>query len=229
VFIESSFSLEIEFMKYGIKGCLAIVGMLALVGQAHADVLTVNLTQADPGSGLPQPFLFGTVTVTDLATIGTGVTVDVSLVSGVNFVNTGGPHTPFVYNVDTQFFTYTSGPNSPFTQPGGTADTPWGVFTNGINLTGDNGAPGNHGPIDFTLTATLGHTLSIADFVNNSLGHIFAADVIVLATGTTGAVTGPGGVSSVPEPSTWAMMILGFVGVGFMAYRRKSQGNFRFV
>lgn len=27
--------------------------------------------------------------------------------------------------------------------------------------------------------------------------------------------------SAVPEPSTWAMMILGFVGVGYMAYRRK--------
>jgi len=29
------------------------------------------------------------------------------------------------------------------------------------------------------------------------------------------------GVSAVPEPSTWAMMILGFAGVGFMTYRRK--------
>jgi hypothetical protein len=29
--------------------------------------------------------------------------------------------------------------------------------------------------------------------------------------------------SGVPEPSTWAMMILGFAGVGFMAYRRKSK------
>jgi hypothetical protein len=29
-------------------------------------------------------------------------------------------------------------------------------------------------------------------------------------------------VSAVPEPSTWAMMILGFVGVGFMAYRRRT-------
>ncbi len=27
----------------------------------------------------------------------------------------------------------------------------------------------------------------------------------------------------VPEPSTWAMMILGFAGVGFMAYRRRHQ------
>jgi hypothetical protein len=34
------------------------------------------------------------------------------------------------------------------------------------------------------------------------------------------------GVNAVPEPATWAMMILGFAGVGFMAYRRsrKDQG-----
>jgi hypothetical protein len=34
------------------------------------------------------------------------------------------------------------------------------------------------------------------------------------------------GVSDVPETSTWAMMILGFAGVEFMAYRRsrKAQG-----
>jgi len=30
-------------------------------------------------------------------------------------------------------------------------------------------------------------------------------------------------VAAVPEPSTWAMMILGFAGLGFMAYRRKSK------
>jgi hypothetical protein len=30
-------------------------------------------------------------------------------------------------------------------------------------------------------------------------------------------------VSAVPEPSTWAMMILGFCGLGFMAYRRKDK------
>jgi PEP-CTERM motif-containing protein len=29
----------------------------------------------------------------------------------------------------------------------------------------------------------------------------------------------------VPEPSTWAMMILGFAGIGFMAYRRKQNGS----
>ena len=35
---------------------------------------------------------------------------------------------------------------------------------------------------------------------------------------TTGLTT------AVPEPSTWAMMIVGFCGVGFLAYRRKNRG-----
>ena len=34
-------------------------------------------------------------------------------------------------------------------------------------------------------------------------------------------------LSAVPEPSTWAMMILGFAGVGFMAYRRNSNPALR--
>jgi hypothetical protein len=38
-----------------------------------------------------------------------------------------------------------------------------------------------------------------------------------------GIWSGPPDVAAVPEPSTWAMMILGFAGVGFMAYRRKSK------
>jgi hypothetical protein len=32
---------------------------------------------------------------------------------------------------------------------------------------------------------------------------------------------------AVPEPATWAMMLLGFFGVGFLAYRRKNQGHVR--
>jgi hypothetical protein len=33
-------------------------------------------------------------------------------------------------------------------------------------------------------------------------------------------------VSAVPEPSTWAMMILGFCGLGFMTSRKKSALRF---
>ena len=41
-------------------------------------------------------------------------------------------------------------------------------------------------------------------------------------TGSFGAAT----VAPVPEPSTWAMMILGFFGLAFMAYRRRNRSAF---
>ena len=31
------------------------------------------------------------------------------------------------------------------------------------------------------------------------------------------------GAPGVPEPSTWAMLLVGFAGIGFMAYRRKNK------
>ncbi|MDN3277979.1 PEPxxWA-CTERM sorting domain-containing protein [Frankia sp. RB7] len=41
-------------------------------------------------------------------------------------------------------------------------------------------------------------------------------------------VAGEFQIAAVPEPSTWAMMIIGFCGVGFMAYRRK-KGTLHFA
>ena len=34
--------------------------------------------------------------------------------------------------------------------------------------------------------------------------------------------SGGGGGPTVPEPSTWAMMLLGFAGMGFVAYRKRA-------
>ena len=53
-------------------------------------------------------------------------------------------------------------------------------------------------------------------------------------TGVFGPITltDQSGVQAVPEPSTWAMMVLGFGGLGFLAYRRKDRKsglNFRFA
>jgi Ice-binding-like/PEP-CTERM motif len=42
--------------------------------------------------------------------------------------------------------------------------------------------------------------------------------------GTGGCDTPPGG-STVPEPSTWAMMLLGFAGLGFVGYRQATRRN----
>jgi hypothetical protein len=50
-------------------------------------------------------------------------------------------------------------------------------------------------------------------YYNNNSGNWRFADV-----GFTGTAIG-----AVPEPSTWAMMLLGFAGLGFMAYHRKAK------
>jgi hypothetical protein len=64
---------------------------------------------------------------------------------------------------------------------------------------------------------------------NNSIGFFpydYAAHGVNPDDGSYGRSGVPGEwtvTAAVPEPSTWAMMILGFGGVGFMAYRRKSK------
>lgn len=68
-----------------------------------------------------------------------------------------------------------------------------------------------------------GYTITVnhQDFAPQGIGHL-TGDV-------TATVTGGADVGAVPEPSTWAMMLLGFAGVGFMSYRRKSKTSFRMV
>ena len=80
-------------MKPTLRSFIAGLGFIALSGQADAAVLNLNVV-SDPniGSGT-----LGIVTLTDAAG---GVAVDVAINSAINFVNTGGPHTPFTYNLN---------------------------------------------------------------------------------------------------------------------------------
>jgi fibro-slime domain-containing protein len=91
------------------------------------------------------------------------------------------------------------------------------VYVNGKYV---GGTPGVHGAE--TTSVALG------SIFNGESLEIFYADraesQAVLDLTLTGAT-----VNAVPEPSTWAMMILGFVGVGLMAYRRKPKPTFRFA
>ena len=77
-------------------------------------------------------------------------------------------------------------------------------------------------PKTFTANNGTSYTLDVND--------LFLATSFLPRHGTetetiTGSIT-----AAVPEPSTWAMMILGFAGVGFLAYRRKREAlTFRAV
>lgn len=81
-------------------------------------------------------------------------------------------------------------------------------------------------------TATLGDCLPFGGCASNSipnLGNLVFANVLANGPVWSQAVNGSRDAtfsvtvaSGVPEPSTWAMMLLGFAGIGFVAYRRRS-------
>ncbi len=81
----------------------------------------------------------------------------------------------------------------------------------------------NFGPGGVSRFEVLGIDASLGLDPNNSTA--FVSQVTFTGDGQfTGTMTA---ITSVPEPSTWAMMILGFAGVGFMTYRRRNQATLR--
>jgi hypothetical protein len=85
-----------------------------------------------------------------------------------------------------------------------TANTPYLIFQGNGGQLCFNGFPGNCSGDPHSIQVAIGADESITQ----ASGNIQIATVAA---------------SAVPEPSTWAMMILGFAGVGFMAYRRRNQ------
>jgi PEP-CTERM motif len=90
------------------------------------------------------------------------------------------------------------------------------VYLNGKYAGGE---PGVHGA--FTSNLALG------TFSGDETIQVFYADRANSQAALDLTLVGATVTASVPEPSTWAMMILGFMGVGFMAYRRKAHSSFR--
>lgn len=87
-------------------------------------------------------------------------------------------------------------------------------YSNDVGSSADIGFP----------TLSYANTISISE---SSTGALYTPIL-----GEPGFVTGAAGpvtydltslAADVPEPSTWAMMILGFSGLGFMAYRRRNK------
>jgi hypothetical protein len=78
------------------------------------------------------------------------------------------------------------------------------------------------GWVPFSQTFTANSDLTLLKFIDTR--GAFNAGIYLDEVSVEAVAAVP--VAAVPEPSTWAMMILGFAGVGFMAYRRsrKDQG-----
>jgi choice-of-anchor C domain-containing protein len=118
--------------------------------------------------------------------------------------------------------------------------TPGQVYNVTFDLAGNT----DSGPTTKTLKTSAGATVLLSSFdtTGHSRGSMGWTPVSFefQAVGSTETLTflsttdtpfGPAldnvSVTPVPEPSTWAMMLLGFTGVGFLAYRRKARATFR--
>jgi hypothetical protein len=174
---------------------------------------------------------------------GTSVNFDVMLNSGNRFVETGaGGNSLFLFNDSIAGSTIT---NITATLNGATISVPSGLsgFTNETPVMADgtgtftasvqctvfaecNGksAP-NMNDLHFTVTNV---TLAQLE-TRNDKGNFFVADILCGQTGCTGKTgdvdvsTSAVSTSAVPEPSTWAALILGFAGIGLVTYRRKRE------
>jgi hypothetical protein len=114
-----------------------------------------------------------------------------------------------------------------------------GASTSGLTILGGSGSISGLAS-DLSITQTLSeqsnteifvHMYVAAEVQGNSvesagafLDPIFSIDPNFVGANNYSIETsfGIGNVSAVPEPSTWAMLLLGFAGVGFVAYGRNT-------
>jgi hypothetical protein len=91
----------------------------------------------------------------------------------------------------------------------------------------DNGETGTGTfSLDFAGMATAGTAITLEDYFirYQAINGPNVSGASGVGFGDVGVFINPN-VGAVPEASTWAMMLLGFAGVGFMAYRRRQNGN----
>jgi hypothetical protein len=226
----------------------AFVGMLATAASASALTYTSQLEyQGLNGAHSPS---FGTVTLNEVDA--NDVLVTVTLTNpGSLFVNTGGAHDPFLFSLlgSGNTVAVSDNANQQFTYAGAGSfsATPFGTFTNKIGCCGGESnkgaANGNPPPLVFTVSnlggmtfagvgatfdSTTGRLLTQGTgnrFASNAGGWWFAADIYDSGTGTTYNVAARDAfrpTGGVPEPATWALMIMGFGGAGAMLRRRRA-------
>jgi hypothetical protein len=173
---------------------------LATAGAANA---TQYLLQYSDAFGAGD---FGTVDVTGSST---NLQFVINVAPGM-IVDTGS-HYAVSMKLAGSGFAYV-GPSAFTLSTGSISNSPFGGFNLGLNCVScGNGASNPFGSsLTFNITGTGLGVLAANDYNNNPIN--FAVDV-VRSGGQTGVVGGGLG-GAVPEPSAWALMILGFGGVG---------------
>lgn len=214
--------------------------VLALSGLLFTAATSSALSLSFSSSTGIQPSNVGIITLTQVNPNTVNVLVDLSDTAlpapQYGFINTGGPHTPFAF----QIAGTETGVSATFIQPasgvfsfgllslnlGGGSNTPYGAYGIAIDSSGGNGSSNAYyGDLEFNLTRLTG--LSVNDFVANADNYYFSADLTNGANTGAQAWTGPGtpreGPPGAPEGgSTVVLMGTALAGLGIF-FRRFSK------
>jgi hypothetical protein len=207
-------------VKAALCGAAIVVCASALPAHASSVSDLDVISASNIGSGN-----LGTVTLTQNGA--DEVDVAVTLATDTAFVDTGGPHNAFAFNLSIAGATVavTDPTGKIFSVGGGGSNTPYGSFTNVIDCPGcgPGASHANPGPLDFTVTDLSG--ISISDFIANGLGYFFSADVIGPA-GQTGDIAA-NSLSPTPLPDSLPLFVSGLAGLGLLIWRKRRQGCIR--
>jgi PEP-CTERM motif len=220
--------LKMNTKILGLVASLGFLGGLALAAPARADIVTVNFDALNASAGAITgasltSYLAGFgITLTESS--GTSVSInDVNLVygggvigatTGNNVLMQGGPAGPASYTLSFATallsFQFDTVSNITYNSLPAWSATAYDASNVALSNVGNPYVSTGGAAQTFLLNGPgiesvtfYGNAEGFAGFTNQPI------DTLVLTT-------------PVPEPSTWAMMLLGFAGIGFMAYRRKS-------
>jgi hypothetical protein len=221
------------------KALTASVVMAAAVlgaSASQASTLISNFTLDGSSSGLKGDAPYGQVTVDDA---GGKLAFTVTLDDGLKFRQAPDHnHYSFSFNLDGLPATISDiadNGTGTFTAVNGSVNqSPFGTFQLAVDCTSNCSKGYSMWSADtLTFTVSAATALTVDDLTKSSKGDYFAADVTDWRgdTGNIGAkavsITRTSTPGAVPEPATWAIMLMGFGGLGAMLRQRRAMALVR--
>ena len=222
-----------RYLAFAALAAGTLLGMSPLLGASSALAAACATASVSVYEAADFSCNVGPVTFSDISVLST------TNGSGVVVLTDFSPFTAVVDGV-TEFGLHLSFASDTGTTPGSLADVAWTFDVSGTpSLTGAfavfAGTTSGTGTDDLSEVLSNGVSLTLNDpgataAVFSAIGSLSVVKDQSDFAGSSGSadssILGNAfSVTAAPEPSTWAMMLTGFVGLGFLGYRKACKGS----